>query len=374
MQAEKLSHNMSLSQQNLNYKIQIFEQVSDACNDFYMAIKPNASITFISNNGVKILGYEASHILKTKITDFVHITDLHKINSILLRQFDNDTHKEDTVVEFVSKLGDFKKIYIKFFHSEVNSKSQEIFLKCQDVTKQLELEDELKKYQSSIDMIMGNSVFGIFSSELEKPIDWRSAKDKNDLLKYIIYNMPVTKVNKTFAGQYGVSENEVLGKMPIEFFDGDPKQIQELLYNTFEFGRYKMQSEEKLENGESRWFEGDYQAMYNKQGLLKGIFGVQKDITERKRLLDILFAQNEMLKKIAWMQSHEIRKPVAQILGALELAKVTFDIEQQNQSDFEFIKILETAVGELDGIILEMARRAEKIEFLKSDDFKQDAE
>src|SRR5690606_13439657 len=46
------------------------------------------------------------------------------------------------------------------------------------------------------------------------------------------------------------------------------------------------------------------------------------DITEIKEAENKILAQNEVLKKIAWTQSHIVRKPLANILAISELVKM----------------------------------------------------
>jgi PAS domain S-box-containing protein len=88
-----------------------------------------------------------------------------------------------------------------------------------------------------------------------------------------------------------------------------------------------------------------------------GIFGVacySQDITqntlnmlELKQHELLITQQNKQLTEIAQINAHEIRRPVASILGLIHLLKETDEIE----STKELLQYLEKAAGQLDAII-----------------------
>lgn len=73
------------------------------------------------------------------------------------------------------------------------------------------------------------------------------------------------------------------------------------------------------------------------------IHSVWRDITKRKRA-------EQALKKIAWLQCHRVRKPVAQILGLAELMK------DSPWFSFEYLTALEDSTNKLDDVIKEIVR------------------
>jgi signal transduction histidine kinase len=70
------------------------------------------------------------------------------------------------------------------------------------------------------------------------------------------------------------------------------------------------------------------------------MIGAIQDVTTLKR-------QNERLTEIALINAHEIRRPVATILGLLSLFKETIESE----SNRELVKHLESVTQELDTVI-----------------------
>ena len=71
------------------------------------------------------------------------------------------------------------------------------------------------------------------------------------------------------------------------------------------------------------------------------------DITDQKRKEIRIQKQNERLKEIAWQQSHEVRRPVATILGLMNLIKV----EEKKEDLLMYLSYLQHEVALLDDII-----------------------
>ncbi len=84
-----------------------------------------------------------------------------------------------------------------------------------------------------------------------------------------------------------------------------------------------------------------------------------QDVTERKKAENQLKSQNEQLKQIAWIQSHQVRAPVANILGLTAIFNKT---QLDDPLNLEVIQRIETAANQLDAVIHEIVRRASELE------------
>ncbi len=78
------------------------------------------------------------------------------------------------------------------------------------------------------------------------------------------------------------------------------------------------------------------------------LLGIAEDITERIEFIETLQERNKQLEEIAWLNAHEIRRPVASILGLMSLLDKENLANPQNQ---EIIALLEKMVKELDIVI-----------------------
>ncbi|SEB18368.1 GAF domain-containing protein [Pedobacter hartonius] len=100
--------------------------------------------------------------------------------------------------------------------------------------------------------------------------------------------------------------------------------------------------EVKHEN-DSTWWSVALEPGYNADGEIIGIYYNATNITEKKVHEKEMMDKNERLMKIAHIQSHELRKPVASILGLMELFK-----HCDYTAGREELMVLERATNELD--------------------------
>lgn len=88
------------------------------------------------------------------------------------------------------------------------------------------------------------------------------------------------------------------------------------------------------------------------------LIGINHDVTDQEKIQNKIQEQNNKLKKIAWMQSHEIRKPVANIIGLLNLCDATKMDVQQTQ----LLHYLRGSANELDNLIRNIIDRTQETE------------
>jgi PAS domain S-box-containing protein len=95
------------------------------------------------------------------------------------------------------------------------------------------------------------------------------------------------------------------------------------------------------------------------QGKRKTFLAIVIDITERKKHLWAIENQNEKLMEIARIQSHEVRGPLARMMGLISLIHEYEDKE----IDLEYIlKNILRSANELDVIIRKIVRKTEDID------------
>ncbi|MDF2430441.1 MAG: hypothetical protein JWP44_72 [Mucilaginibacter sp.] len=108
--------------------------------------------------------------------------------------------------------------------------------------------------------------------------------------------------------------------------------------------------------------DGDYAFVLDKgivirdeNGLGVRMIGVMQDITKLKQNELHIMKQNERLNEIAMINAHEIRRPLANILGLTQL----FDIETiGGTSNKEILEYLQTAAQDLDTVIVSIIDKA----------------
>ncbi len=101
-------------------------------------------------------------------------------------------------------------------------------------------------------------------------------------------------------------------------------------------------------DGENRWFLRRYYGVFDEQGELTGIVIASINITNRKEQEIQIQKQADSLREIAKIQSHEIRRPVANIMGLTDLIDLKDKSIQENEQILQYLK---QSVHELDGLI-----------------------
>lgn len=90
-------------------------------------------------------------------------------------------------------------------------------------------------------------------------------------------------------------------------------------------------------------------------------------IMELDRSLNQVKEQNKILLEIAYIQSHELRQPVASIMGVMKLIKDSQVIEEQ-----EYLSILDESVNQLDERIKTIVKRINDFSASSPESIKKD--
>jgi CheY-like chemotaxis protein len=94
------------------------------------------------------------------------------------------------------------------------------------------------------------------------------------------------------------------------------------------------------------------------QGKAYQLIGFTLDVTEQKRQTYALEIQNQKLMEIAWVQSHEVRAPLARLMGLVQLLNRFPD---GNVDMKETLGHIMHSAEELDEIIRKIVRKTEEI-------------
>ena len=82
------------------------------------------------------------------------------------------------------------------------------------------------------------------------------------------------------------------------------------------------------------------------------------DITERINYISDIVDKNKRLQEIAWIQSHVVRAPLARLMG---LVNAMSDSVEDEKDYKKLYRLIMKSANELDGIIRDIAQKADKI-------------
>ncbi|MEC3966226.1 CheR family methyltransferase [Flagellimonas halotolerans] len=185
----------------------------------------------------------------------------------------------------------------------------------------------------------------------------------------------ITYANRAFEKMTGFTEREALGKTPgslLQGEDSDPKTIKEMS----EAIKLKKGFDVNLINYDKTGNKYDVnikaEPLYDRENNFLGFFSIQNDITGQQehlrqvhRLNEIIQNQNIKLKEInrsleefAYIASHDLKAPVRNIKGMLELIerKGKNLQEERRHRYFEIIKDSSNEINRLIDSLLEYSR------------------
>lgn len=112
-------------------------------------------------------------------------------------------------------------------------------------------------------------------------------------------------------------------------------------------------------NGAIIYEDVSFNPIYDRDGSVCGISCFSRDITAEKKYEQKIERQNAQLREIAWKQSHQARRYVANILGLMQLVDVDNMVDDECKSH---MKILQTEAETLDQVIKEITDCTLKLE------------
>lgn len=151
-----------------------------------------------------------------------------------------------------------------------------------DITDRLKAQARIVENEKQLDLFFNNSPDGFFFMMLDRPIVWNDSIDKELMLDYVYTNMRVTKANQAMLDQYKANNIEFIGLTPSNFFSHDIEQGRAFTRRVFDSGKGKEITDERRMDGTQMYVDGAYICLYNDAGEITGVFGMQRDITERK--------------------------------------------------------------------------------------------
>ena len=158
-------------------------------------------------------------------------------------------------------------------------------------------EKALQESQRLLELFFSQSLDGFFFMMLDEPVRWDETVDKAATLDWVFEHQRITRVNEAMAAQYGARPEELLGRTPAQLLAHDPEQARTRWRGFFDAGRLHVETDQRKLDGTPIWIEGDYICLYTPDGRIMGHFGIQREITERRRAEEALRFSEEKFAK-----------------------------------------------------------------------------
>ncbi|WP_448698414.1 PAS domain S-box protein [Mucilaginibacter sp. AW1-3] len=315
--------NLKAREERLNLFLNDYQRIFDSSLDVICSMDKMGNYIRLNKAVNKMWGYQPEELLGTNYLNYIHPDDRESSISATekimageeLKNFEN---------RFIHKSGEIRHIT----WSAVWSKSdQVIFSVARDIT-------ELKKQQE---------VALMHERRLESLV-----QSGADLIAIISAEGVYTYISPSVKTTLGKQPEDYIGKTPYDFVHPDDvhiidKAFREILTcEKIDVHSHRYQDAE----GNWRWLQTVATNCLNDPAI-NGYICNTTDVTLLKERELRITEQNEKLKEIAQINSHELRKPVASILGVMQLMNEEIIKDELN---ITILGHLKTLTEELDGI------------------------
>lgn len=192
-------------------------------------------------------------------------------------------------------------------------------------------------------------------------------KTMNEGILIVDLDEKIKYANETFCDLVGYDFIEMQDKIATDFLVVDEnmkmemkKRVEARMKNISE--RYEIQFRTK--KGEKKWLLVGGSPYYDKNGKVIGSIGIHSDITSRKRSEENLLASNSELEIFIYKASHDLRGPLASIIGLVNVS----NFEIKDELSKEYMKMIGASTQKLDHTLKELVKTMKIKDTVRFDD------
>ncbi|MFX0100263.1 MAG: PAS domain S-box protein [Candidatus Hodarchaeota archaeon] len=338
--------NIKEAEQKLKDSEEKYRMLVETSRDIIALINIDGRPQFINQAGIDIFGYTREEIMAMKDWGPIHEEDIPKLEKALAPLVMGKNVKN---VEYRYKTKDGAYLYLQTSYSPILNKNGALvsFLSVsRDITEQKEIEKKLIKSEEKYRLISENA---------------------NDMISIISADGKYTYVNENaFKKILGYDREDLMGKTPFDIVHPDDLQVALKGLKTI-FNKKKSSAQcrfRKKDSGEYVWFEGTGSLFTDESGEQK-ILAISRDITERKRIEELLEKENLRLKELDELRkefvsnaTHELKTPLVSIYGASKFLLDNFKDQMKEEvlNLIEFISRGSTRLKRLIENLLDFSR------------------
>lgn len=206
-----------------------------------------------------------------------------------------------------------------------------------DITKEKKLQDAIALNQQNLSAIVNNTTDMIWSVDRD-------------------YRFITT--NNRFHEMVAKLRGKTTDALRQEDFDSETYNRWLGFYDRALAGEPFVEIERYVIDGKENFQQVSFNPIRNELNEVIGISCFSRDITEQQQHIRMIEEQNERFKQITWMQCHEMRRPVANILGLIALLDINSIPEGETR---EVMRHLATSAKQLDDMIRQVTLQAQEV-------------
>jgi len=328
-----------------------------------MWIYHKKTLAFIAVNDAATIkyGYSRDEFLNMTIKDIRPAEDLVLLDESIKN--DNGSTGKSDIWQHIRKSGEVFPVSIVSHNVWFNQGSCKMVM-ATDITlarknEQILRDSYLKEKELREELAVNYEL--IRKSEKENKFIAQVIDRINNLVLVVTEDGIISWVNRAFTDFTGYTADEVIGKNPGHILFGpetDSETIKRLIQSTQQKKYFSEELVNYKKSGESYWTQLAISPIYDENGNFQFFMSVETIITERKEKEQKILAQHAALQKIAWSNSHELRRPVCTILGLIAVLKDADCAEDRDHC----LAALETCTWELDEMVKDINQRIDHLE------------
>jgi PAS domain S-box-containing protein len=301
----------------------VFESITDA----FFTLDQNWHFTYINSEFDRLLGTDRKNLIGRNVWEVFP----EGLNGELYRQFQSavETGRAVHFKFYVKKLDRW--LEEKAFPSE-----EGLSVYFSDVTDSVKSEQELEK----LSLVASKTTNGVVITGADGLTEW---------------------VNEGFTNLTGYTASEVIGRRPNYLLQkgvSDKASIQVIREKRKQGKPFTEEMLVYTKTGKKIWLLVDITPVLDEHGNTTRFVAIQTDITERKeaevnqlQMTNDLFRQNRDLQQFTYIVSHNLRSPVASIMGLAEILTTT---DKSSETYGVSLGYLKRTAGQLDTVLKDL--------------------
>jgi PAS domain S-box-containing protein len=275
-----------------------YRSVVEDQSEFIIRYLPDGTLTFVNNAYCQHYGKPYADLIGTNFFNSVSCEDRARIE----KKLSGLTPENPVVTDEHGTIASNKDIRWHQWTDRAIFDEQGRLMEYQsvgrDITERKLAEMALRESQGRLSLFFNQCLDGFYFSLLDEPKEWNERTDKEEVLDYVFSHQRITEINDAMLAQYGAAREDILSKSVSAFFQHDSEYGRCLRRRLFDEGRMHVETSERKIDGTPIWIEGDYMCMYDEHHRITGTFGVQRDITERKKAEAQIRRSEEYLRQV----------------------------------------------------------------------------
>ena len=357
---ELISESMDTASLKFKEQSDLFNLITNNINEMVSLHDLNGAFKYVTPSCYQLTGYNDMELLEMQPSQL--ITD-DKFQKRWTEKFNELLYGKNVgVIKYKIKTKNHKDQWLETVLKQITDSSGDISMLIA-VTRDFNAMARMEQQVDQSSMVVEQTTNSVVITDLEGKI---------------------TFTNRAFELITGYDENEVLGKKPGDFLQGDetgPETVAIMHEAIQEHKPFDVDIINYSKSGEKYWIHIHCEPMINKDNQIVGFFSIQHEVTNQKeyelqirKLNDLLREKNlkleglnKNLQQFAYIASHDLKTPLRNINGMIEMIKKKRDQISQTKLD-EYFEIIYNASKEMDRLIENL------LEYSRSGQIKEDLE